>query len=113
MTLFYGVHVYNLKLEVSRAEFERFVVEEWLPFVMRKPGCKGANLLKGYTGEWMKQKLDYATMDIWESCDANRNAWGGPTNVWIDPPDLHPLMERFRSYVQPASFRTLEFECII
>ncbi len=52
MALFYAVHVYNLKPGVSEAEFERFMAEEWLPYVMKKKGCRGAMLLKGYTGDW-------------------------------------------------------------
>ena len=110
MALFYAVHVYNLKPGVSRAEFERFMAEQWIPYVMKKPGCRGAMLLKGYAGEWMTHKFDYATIEIWESAKANREAWGGPRKDWVTPPDLKPFMERFQSYVVPESFRTLEFE---
>jgi len=110
MALFYSVHVYNLKPGVSKAEFERFMAEQWMPYVMKKKGCQGAMLLKGYTGEWMTQKLDYATIEIWESAKANREAWGGPRKEWVTPADMKLLMERFRSYAAPESFRTLEFE---
>jgi hypothetical protein len=112
MAQFYCVHVYDIRPEVSTSEFERFILEEWIPFVMRKRGCMGAMLLQGYQGEWIKQKMDYATIDIWSSPEANRAAWGGPSNVWVDPPDLRPLMEQFRTYVIPESFRTYEFELL-
>lgn len=110
MALFYSVHVYNLKPGVNRAEFERFIAEQWIPYVMKKPGCRGVMLLKGYVGEWMIHKFDYATIEIWESAKANREAWGGPRKDWVTPPDLKPFMDRFQSYVVPESFRTLEFE---
>jgi hypothetical protein len=110
MALFYAVHVYNLKPEVTKAEFERFMAEQWIPYVMRKKGCQGVMLLKGYVGEWMAHKLDYATIEIWESAKANREAWGGPRKEWVAPLDLKPFMDRFRSFAVPESFRTLEFE---
>lgn len=110
MPQFYAVHVYNIRAEATPSTFETFMLDEWIPFVMKKTGCKGAMLLKGYKGEWMKEKKDYATIDIWESRAANRKAWGGASNVWSDPPDLKPLMERFRAYVVPETFRTFEFE---
>jgi len=110
MSQFYAVHVYNIRPEVGAGTFERFMLEEWIPFLMKKRGCHGAMLLKGYKGEWMKSKMDYATIDIWDDHEANRKAWGGASNVWTDPPDLKPLMERFRAYVVPESFRTYEFE---
>jgi hypothetical protein len=113
MNQFYGVHVYNLKPGTSHAEFERFMQEEWFPAMMRRKGCQGVMLLKGYQGEWMAQKMDYATIDIWESSKANREAWGGPRREWGNPPDVKELMERFRAYVMPESFRTLEFERLV
>jgi hypothetical protein len=113
MTQFYAVHVYNLRPGVRPSEFERFMEEEWIPFMLRKEGCLGAMFLKGYVGEWMAEKRDYATLDIWISAEANRQAWGGPRNVWVDPPDLKDLMERFRAYVVAETFRTLEFERLL
>ena len=113
MNQFCSVHVYNLKPGVDKAEFERFMEVEWLPLIMRKPGCKGAMLLRGYMGEWMSQKMDYATIEIWDSVKANREAWGGPRRNWVDPPELKPLMDRFRVYATPESFRTYEFERVI
>lgn len=112
MSQFYAVHVYNLKPEVQHSEFERFMLQEWIPFLMKKKGCRGAMLLKGYQGEWVKQKMDYATIDIWDSSRANRDAWGGPRPEWGDPPDIKPLMDRFRAYAEPGTFRTYEFEVI-
>ncbi len=109
MALFYALHMYDLKPEVRRPEFERFMQDQWLPYVMSKPGCKGAMLLKGYLGEWMDQRMEYATIEIWESKDANRAAWGGPKSTWVTPPDLRPFMERFHDYALPETFRTLEF----
>jgi hypothetical protein len=110
MSQFYGVHVYNLKPGVPKSEFERFMEQEWFPFMMRQKGCHGVMFLKGYQGEWMSQKMDYATIDIWDSPKANRQAWGGARREWTDPPELRPLMTRFRDYVLPESFRTFEFE---
>jgi hypothetical protein len=110
MAQFYAVHMYNLKPEVSKAVFESFMVHEYIQFVMKKKGCTGAMLLKGYVGEWTDQKYDYATIEIWESSKANRDAWGGPRKDWTTPPELRPFMDRFRAYAQPETFRTLEFE---
>jgi len=112
MARFYSVHAYNLRPEVSRGDFERFMTEEWIPYVMKRKGCRGAMLLKGYTGEWMAQKMDYATIEIWENAKANRDAWGGPKREWVAPADLKPFMDQFRGYCVPESFRTLEFELV-
>ncbi len=113
MSQFYAVHAYDLKPEVNRNEFERFMQERWLPYVMRKKGCRGTMLLKGYTGEWRLEKKEYATIEIWESAKANRAAWGGPRSQWVTPEDMRDFMEQFTSYVIPQSFRTYEFERIV
>lgn len=112
MAQFYVVHTYNLKPEIKTSEFERFITHEWIPFVMKKKGCRGAILLKGYIGEWMTHKFDYATIEIWESAKANRDAWGGLRERWVTPPDLKPFMDRFRDYAVPESFHTFEFELV-
>ena len=112
MALFYSIHMYNLKHGVRRHEFEQFMEEQYIPYVLSKEGCKGAELLKGYIGEWMKQRMEYATIEIWESAAANRKAWGGPMSEWVVPQDLQPYMDRFVDYCQPETFRTLEFELV-
>ena len=110
MSQFYSVRVYNLKPETSRVEFENLSAQVWIPTVMKKKGCKGLMLLKGYVGEWTTQKFDYAAIEIWESVRAHREAWGGPRKEGAPPPDLRPFMDRLQSYVEPESLRTLEFE---
>ena len=113
MAQFYGVHVYNLKPDAVRSDFEVFMQCEWFPYMLRRDGCRGVMFLKGYMGEWMTHGMDYATIDIWASPEANRGAWGCESDEWVDPPELKPLMDRFRAYVIPESFRTLEFERLI
>lgn len=112
MGQFYTVHAYNLKPDVARSDFEAFMHNQWIAFVMKKKGCQGAMLLKGYVGEWMRQRYEYATIEIWEGVKANREAWGGARKEWVCPPDLRPFMDKFQSYVVPESFRTLEFELV-
>ncbi len=113
MSLFYSLHVYNLKPGVMHSEFETFMTTEWIPYIMSRPGCKGTTLLRGYRGEWMEHKMDYATLEIWTSAHVNREAWGGPKSTWVTPEEMQPFMERFHSYIQPDSFRTYEFDHVM
>ena len=90
MAKFRAIHTVDLKPNVDRGEFEKFMLTEFIPETLKLPGCLSVQLLKGYKGDKSgvaMAKSDYAWISLWESVEANNEAWskGGkyytPENV--------------------------------
>lgn len=78
MEKFRAIHTIDLKPEVDSEEFEKFMLEEFIPETLKMKGCLGVQLLKGYKGDLpgvAKGKSDYAWISLWESIEANNKAW--------------------------------------
>jgi heme-degrading monooxygenase HmoA len=78
MSKFRAIHTIDLKPEVKSEDFEKFMLEEFIPETLKLKGCLGVQLLKGYKGDLVgvaKGKSDYAWISLWESVEANNKAW--------------------------------------
>ncbi|MGB9598060.1 MAG: hypothetical protein ACPL7B_17370 [Candidatus Poribacteria bacterium] len=78
MAKFRAIHTADLKPDVNAEEFEKFMLEEFIPETMKLKGCLEVQLLKGYKGDLpgvATAKSDYAWISLWESVEANNKAW--------------------------------------
>ena len=50
MAEFRAIHTVDLKPDVDREEFEKFMLIEFIPATVKLPGCLDVQLLKGYSG---------------------------------------------------------------
>ena len=90
MAKFRAIHTVDLKSNVDKEDFEKFMLTEFIPETLKLPGCLNVQLLKGYKGDKpgvATAKSDYAWISLWESVEANDRVWseGGehhtPENV--------------------------------
>jgi len=78
MAKFRAIHTIDLKPGANSDEFEKFMIEEYIPETANLKGCIGVQLLKGYKGDLpgvATAKSDYAWISLWESVEANNKAW--------------------------------------
>jgi heme-degrading monooxygenase HmoA len=78
MAKFRAIHTVDLKPSVDKKEFEEFMLTEFIPQTLKLPGCLDIQLLKGYRGDRpgvATAKSDYAWISLWESVEANNEAW--------------------------------------
>ncbi len=78
MAKFRAIHTIDLKPEADSTEFEKFMLEEYIPETSKLEGCLGIQLLKGYKGDLVgvaKGKSDYTWISLWENVEANNKAW--------------------------------------
>ena len=78
MAKFRAIHTVDLKPNVGRREFEKFMLTEFIPETLKLPGCMDVQLLEGYKGDKpgvAKAKSDYAWISLWESVEANNEVW--------------------------------------
>jgi len=78
MAKFRAIHTIDLKPGANSDEFEKFMIEEYIPETAKLKGCIGVQLLKGYKGDLpgvATAKSDYAWISLWESVEANNKAW--------------------------------------
>jgi len=78
MAKFRAIHTADLRPEVDGKDFEKFMLTEFIPETLKLPGCLEVQLLKGYKGDKpgvATAKSDYAWISLWESVEANNNAW--------------------------------------
>ena len=78
MARYRAIHTAELRTDVDPKEFEDFMLNEFLAEKKKLPGCLGAELLKGYSGDLpgaAAAKVDYAWISLWESVEANNKVW--------------------------------------
>jgi len=78
MSKFRAIHTIDLKPGIDEAEFEKFMLTEFIPETKKLKGCLDVQLLRGYKGKRpgvATAKSDYAWISLWESVEANNAAW--------------------------------------
>ncbi|GIX06127.1 MAG: hypothetical protein KatS3mg115_0530 [Candidatus Poribacteria bacterium] len=98
MPYFRAIHTVVLKPEVDPEEFERFMLEEFLPAKRRLPGCLDAQLLRGYKGYLpgvARARVDYAWITLWESVEANNAVWSDGEEHRTPSPLQAPLAKLY------------------
>ena len=100
MPRFRAIHTTILKPETDPEEFERFMLEEFLPAKRRLPGCLDAQLLRGYRGYLpgvAQAKVDYAWITLWESPEKNNDVWSRG-DEHVTPPSMRRPLAKLHSY---------------
>ena len=78
MARFRALHTAVLKPESDLDDFVKFMAGEFLPVTRNLRGCLGAELLRAYRGSLpgvAPAKPDFAWITLWESVEANDDAW--------------------------------------
>ena len=100
MAEFRAIHTVDLKPDVEREEFEKFMLTEFIPETVKLPGCLDVQLLKGYSGSKSgvaSAKSDYAWISRWESVEANDKVWsdGGKH---VNPERIEKLLAKLYTF---------------
>jgi hypothetical protein len=100
MAKFRAIHTVDLKPDADMEEFEKFMLNEFIPETVKLPGCLGVQLLKGYKGDLpgvATAKSDYAWISLWESVEANNKVWsdGGEH---INPENIEKLIAKLYTF---------------
>jgi len=100
MPKFRAIHTVDLKPNVDREEFEKFMLTELIPEKLKLPGCVSIQLLKGYKGDKpgvATAKCDYAWISLWESVEANDKIWSN-LGQHRSPENIERVLAKLYSY---------------
>jgi hypothetical protein len=101
MSKFRAIHTVDLKPDANKEEFEKFMLEEFIPETLKLSGCLEVQLLKGYKGDLpgvATAKSDYAWLSLWESVEANNKVWT-KRGKHHTPDGIEKVMAKLYSYV--------------
>jgi heme-degrading monooxygenase HmoA len=101
MPKFRAIHTVDLKPGVNKEEFEKFMLEEFIPETLKLKGCLEVQLLKGYNGDLpgvATAKSDYAWLSLWESVEANNKAWTKRGKHYT-PDNIEKVMAKLYTYI--------------
>ena len=101
MSKFRAIHTVDLKPDTNKEEFEKFMLEEFIPETLKLVGCLEVQLLKGYKGDLpgvATAKSDYAWLSLWESVEANNKTWT-KRGKHHTPDGIEKAMAKLYSYV--------------